>query len=151
MLVKSQKIRLNYDSHKAELEIVLDANAPFDWNVEKQFHMHIGVELPSSRFFPKPSDPNCIQADNGAASLAFVGERISTNDVNYEFSVSLNGEHIRHGSPNYKIQDRVDILKKEFGALKGYLFLGNFLEPFQVKRGDVITVDGSTKFSLYFY
>lgn len=150
MLKFENPVELVYTVHKAEIEIVAMVNSAVIDEPQANIKLYLGIELPSSRFEPKPDNKYLLQADNGSSSLAFVGPEINYSDLKGKFKLELNGNLLSEGSPNYDVSERLRSLIDRFGKIKGYTFLGNFLEPFQVHRGDIVRVFGSISFEVRF-
>lgn len=144
--VGGETMKLNYPSHKAEIEIIAEILS--EDHPTEEYIPHIGIELPVTRFEPKAANTALPQADNASASLLYVGPKLETGD--WKFQVFLNGEKILEPSLSYSIDERIKFVESKAGSASGFCALGNLQTAFMVKRGDAVRVTGSAEFELKF-
>lgn len=140
-------IKLRYPEHIAEIEVIARTeNCQNNQTGSCIRSLHIGVELPATRFSKYGIGRNYSIADNASASLLFVGPEIENKS--FELVIYRNDEKIGNASPKYEIADKLKWLFEKEGSFVGYAALGKLINQFIVKRGDIIRVEGDVNFTL---
>jgi len=128
MITFNDKVELWFRTHKVELEIVAYV---VNGRIEKTF---IGLELPATRFTTWDLPTYYMFADDFYAARLYVGPEIS--QPYGSFKLYVNDKLVGIGEPKYRPEERV---RK---GMEGYVTLGAFIGPLDIKKGDEIRIEG---------
>jgi 2-keto-4-pentenoate hydratase len=150
MITSDKEIELWFNHNFAEVEVVFFADSCRNDNFPQCIkETRLGVELPATRFNTWNLNALQLKADDSAAGRLYIGEQVSLPIKGVE--MLINDKLIGRGVPNFIYGGPMDMVKwliSKIGEVNGYVSSGVFIGPFEVKKGEKITILGDVNFEI---
>ncbi|BDC19760.1 hypothetical protein [Acidianus sp. HS-5] len=150
MITAEKEIELWFNHNFAEVEVVFLADSCREDNFPQCIkETRLGIELPATRFNTWNLNALQLKADDSAAGRLYIGEKFSLPVKGVE--MLINDKLVGRGVPNFIYGGPLDMVKwliSKLGEVNGYVSSGVFIGPFEVKKGDKVTILGDVNLEI---